>query len=323
MVKCLINVKTEKINIIKDIFAMLESISSEDIYIIFRKDETILSSSSSVEEEEDEKAKKKQKQKGGILLKSINNNKTSISSIKLETNVFSEFITKEKEYGFWLNIKELNLWLKSIETENHTLNIYIEKNDIKTIKFKCYHNEKENKFKFYEQCFSVSDEEISNMPKIDFDYAISINAKLFKKICTDMKQFSDYMEIKCDEEQVLFQCLTKSNKLNIASYENGDGDIVSKKINKNAKAIKSTYVLEYLLKLKYTQNICENITLCIKNKSPLFINNTISYGEIECGKILLFFSPHNIDLTNDDYHDKMKSCYKDKLDNIKANINKN
>lgn len=322
MVKCLINVKTEKINVIKDIFAMLESISSEDIYIVFRKDETILSSSD-VDSDEESKSKKKQKQKGGVLLKSINSNKTSISSIKLETNIFSEFITKEKEYGFWLNIKELNLWLKTIEIENHTLNIFIEKNDIKTIKFKCYHNDKENKFKFYEQCFSEADEEISNMPKIDFDYAISINAKLFKKICADMKQFSDYMEIKCDEEQILFQCLTKSNKLNIASYENGDGDIISKKINKNAKAIKSTYVLEFLLKLKYTSNICDNITLCIKNKSPLFINNTVCDGEIEYGKILLFFSPHNADFIDDNYHDKMKSCYKDKMDNIKANINKN
>jgi proliferating cell nuclear antigen PCNA len=319
MVKYLVNIKTDKINIIKDIFSMLEGVSSEDINIVFRKDETknkdsdTETNSDSESDSSKNSSKKKTKQnKGGIIIKSMSNNLTSLSLIKLELNLFTNFFVKKDEHSFWTNVKDLNLWLKSIDSENHTLNIFIEKNDEKTIKFKSYHNEKENKFKSYEQSFTEPDTEISSIPKIEFDYAISINAQLFKKICNDMKKFSDYMEIKCEENQVLFQCLTKANKLNVASYESGDGDVESKKINKNIKSAKSTFYLEYLLKLKYTSNICDNITLHIKNKSPLFINNSIGDDENNYGKLLLYFSPYDNDLTNDDYHDKMKSFYKEK-----------
>jgi hypothetical protein len=266
--------------------------------------------------------KKFSQNKGHILVKTMSNNQTTISIVKLDSNTFEKFYLEDDEFSFWTDVKELNKFLKCIDSDGYTIMMYIEKGDEKTIKFKVTHNEKEGKFKSYEQGFTEPDVKIENVPKPDFDFGVVISSQLFRKICSDMKKFSEYIEIKCNEKIILFQCLTKYNRLSIDSYENNDGDVKIQQLNKNnsdkeIKHVKTTFVLEHLMKLKYSANVCDSITLYLKSKSPLFINSNIMSGENIIGKMLVYFSPHDEELTKDDYHDKTKECYGEKKANIK------
>jgi len=316
MSELLVDVWTDKISMFRDVLLMLEGVSCDDINIIFKKNK---SKSKSESENSDSKEDKDENQTGYILFRTINNNQTSISVVKLESCVFKEFYLKKKEQSFWINVKELNLWFKSIETDDYMLNISINKEDKKTFNFMTKHTEKQNKFKKYNQSCSEPDIIINSLPEIKYDFGINISTSLFKKICNDMKKFSEFMEIYCDENQVVFKCITKYNKENIASYENSDGDIEIKKIS-SAKSAKACFYLDQLLKLKFTSNICDYITLFIKNKNPLMINSQIEFGEEKLGKTILYFSPYDKELTESNYHDKMKEYYNDKLESIKSKI---
>ena len=273
------------------------------------------------DKDKDKKKKKeaedKKKKKGGLLIKTMNNHQTTISLVKLNVDMFDYFYIKDEEFSFWIDVKELNKFLKCVECENHKLTMYVEDGD-KAIKLKINHNEKENKFKSYEQSFIESEINMDVIPKPEFDYVISINSQLFKKVCNDMRKFSDYMEIKCNGEKLLFQCLTKYNRLNIDSYENNDGDIKIQKLNNNNKEIKSSYYLDYLLKLKYSSSICDDIMIHLKHKSPLFINSDLLSGDFVCGKMLVYFAPHDEEIADNDYHNKTKDLYEEKKTVIKS-----
>jgi proliferating cell nuclear antigen PCNA len=267
-------------------------------------------------DKKDKNGKKENTDKGGMVIKTMNNHQTTISMIKLDVEMFDHFYVKDEEFSFWLDIKELNNFLKCIKCENHTLKMCIEDED-KAVKFYIKHNDKEDKYKSYAQSFIESDTKIDKIEKPDFDYVILMNSQLFKKICTDMKKFSDYVEIKCNSERIIFQCLTKYNRLNIDSYENDEDDVEIKQLNKNNKETKVSFYLDYLLKLKYSAAICDNILIHLGNKTPLFINSDITSGDFVCGKMLVYFSPHDAKIENENYHDMTKDLYEEKKANIK------
>lgn len=283
------------------------------------KKKKLLLSSDSDSDSDDDYSKKKKKiidnSKGGITIKTLSSNQTIISLIKLRTSMFSEFYVKDPEFSFWIDVKELNKFIKGMETDNRILTMFITKDEEKSLKFKLTHTEKKKSYKSYEQGFNEPDTEIDSIPGITFDMSVAISSSLFKKICNDMKKFSESMSIKCDANQIIFSCINeKYKKPYTDSYENGDEVKIIVNQNKK-KEVRSSYYLEDLSKIKYPSNICDDIILHLASKSPLIIHSNIGddhQENVEHGRILIYLSPYDNKLEDDDYYDKTKDCYKDK-----------
>jgi hypothetical protein len=259
------------------------------------------------------KNKKNIQSNGGIIIKTVCSSQTMITMIKLKSSLFNLFYVEKDDFSFWIDIKEINKFIKSYDTDNNNLIMFVTKDDEKTLKFKLTHNEKKKRYKLNEQCFNEPDLEIDNIKNIQFDMSISIDSTLFKKICNDMKKIdATSMRIQCDAEQVIFSSLNKAKKPSHDSYENGD-DVIINIINKNKKELKNSFLLEDLCKLKYPSNICNNIIIHLTHKNPLVIHSSICDDEnLDHGRILVYLSPCDNDIKDEEYYEKSQKYYKDK-----------
>lgn len=293
MSKTLVEITTSQIDVFIDIFSMLETISSDEVNISLKKESNENGNS--------------------IVIKTLSNSQTTVTITKISSEIFSVFNLKDQETTFWIDIKELNKFLKSIDSQNYTMSLIIEKNDPQILKISVNHNDKKNKYKTYEQVMIECNTIINFSKRDDFDFAIAISSQLFRKICVDMKKFSESIEIVCSDDKIIFRCLTKNNKYCVDCYENNDGDIIIKKLNNNINETKVSFYLEHLLKLKYSTNICNNIVLHIKNNFPLFIyNDILSNDKTKCGRMIACFSPFDNNLD----HTKLKDSYKNVVNKL-------
>lgn len=345
--KYIAKLTSNNIQIFKELFSTIELLSSDDVNIIFKKEKKIDDSSSSesnkspvISENDDNdsndngngKKKKKKKyykkkkiidsdtdenkdeQKGSMVVKTMSNNQTVISLVKFDSILFSEFYLKNDELSFWMDIKELNKFIKILDPDNFYIMMYVEKSDEKTLKFKVINNDDSERYKTFELGFTDPSSTIGNIPKIDFDLIVSINTLNFRKICSEFNKFSESIEIKCDENKIKFKCTTKYNKPYEDSIPSGKDGVLIKKIKENYENINISYYLTDLLKLKISSDLCDNIIIHLKNKNPLFVHGILKNSDkkINYGHLLIYFSPYDTKIDGKNYHDLTKECYDDK-----------
>ena len=106
------------------------------------------------------------------------------------------------------------------------------------------------------------------MPSIDF-----------QKICRDMNNLSDEIEIKSLKEQLIFSCKGgwAEQETIIGSSNNGMSFIQD-----NNNIVQGLYDLKHLVLFSKCTNLCNSVELYLKNDFPLIIKyNIASLGEIK------------------------------------------
>jgi proliferating cell nuclear antigen len=135
------------------------------------------------------------------------------------------------------------------------------------------------------------EEETYDITPIQFPYSITLPSPDFHKYCKDMAGSTEKIEIKATSKKLFF-----SGKGEIGNVEfevgetNGGLQIVSTTSNTN-EIVQGLFELKFLLIFTKCTNLCNQVTLFLKNDYPIIV----TYQIAALGEIKLVLSPSKAD----------------------------
>ena len=295
----ILRVRTEAGQIFRTLIDVLkEVITSTDFTFLSNEDngeyptkkEKDESSSDSDEEDEEEKEEKDEKKtepkkvKGGIKIMAVDEKKQTMIYIKLDSSNFSDFYVKHKSLTVGLDIKELYKFMKSID-KNSIMTISMNKDERQKIEFSLYNPQKSSTKYYRQKLMETNDDNRKSFRDLDFECSVFMETQEFKKICTEMSQFAEHIEIVCTEKEIVFKCLGDNSDV-IYKYKIAENSNVKILWNdKKNNVVQSIYNLKNLVTFGRCVNLCDDIILYLKNSYPLFIQYSVG----NLGKMLVGF----------------------------------
>lgn len=287
----IIELKTEHSTQMKILFGVIERIVSK-IQIRFIKDPDIVYNPEG-------------KPSGGMCIIAFDDNLTCIIHVKLYSCKFLEYYAKYSIFNIGLEIRDLNKFVKNIG-EDTILSISIDEDDKHYIKFNSENQIKGIK-KSHKQHIIDIDDNAKRLPgRTEFESTVFMDISNFIKICSEMKRFSYYVEIKCTRKKIIFKSVMDS--LNYMEVEWTEDEIIFKSVenkfeittisknnnltilflNENEiSMVRNVYYIEDLLSLDKCENLCDDVQIYLKNDHPLFIDFIVR----NLGRMIICISP--------------------------------
>lgn len=231
--------------------------------------------------------------KNGIKIKAIDPTKTVLIHLRLLKEAFSTFECSKEKYTIGLNLGYFHKLIKSMDKDDK-LTLYVENEDRDYLGIKIDNIEKNRTDLYKLKLLELKNEEIE-LPEIEFDVRIKINGTEFHKMCREMIYISDYVEIKCSKEKIIFTCKGDCAERTTTYRQNNEDcsniDIsYSEDVEKNT-IIQGVFELKNLVLFGKCSSLCDQIQIYMKNNYPLVIKYTIA----KLGQIILCLGPVSSD----------------------------
>jgi len=222
----------------------------------------------------------------GMKVVAMDASHTVLVHLKLDAKNFEHYSCDTR---LVLGINMLNFF-KLIKTMNNsdTLTLYVENDNTNLLGIKIENGEKNTITNFKLNLMDLS-EEIIQIPPASFDSVITMPSPDFQKICRDMHNLADTIEIESVGEQLRFKC-----KGDFASQETIMGETASGMafIKNNEDIVQGVYALKHLVLFTKCTNLCNSIEVYLKNDYPLIIQYTVA----SLGSIKLCLAPQAAEL---------------------------
>tara|TARA_B100001094_G_C18153829_1_gene785261 strand:+ start:853 stop:1653 length:801 start_codon:yes stop_codon:yes gene_type:complete len=222
----------------------------------------------------------------GIKIVAIDTSHTVLVHLKLDASNFEIFHCKEKRQ---LGINMLNFYkFIKIISNNDTLSLYIDKQNYNNLGIKVENGDKNSLTKFSLKLLDITDDKIS-IPAIEFESVITMSSSDFQKLCRDMNNIGDKMEITSIDNILKFKV-----EGDIGTAEHLLGQDLKNNLtinsNKSNSIIQGIFNLKNLVMFTKCTNLCNQIKIFIKNDYPLII----IYDVASLGEIKLCLAPISI-----------------------------
>jgi proliferating cell nuclear antigen PCNA len=222
----------------------------------------------------DTKAKKNKKSEkdnnGMIKLMEINSARSVMVYMKLMGKAFNKFHCQPDELSIGVDFQNFYKLLKPVDKDDiltlvirsdamDKLFIYVKKPKMKRSEYTLTLIEPhENKLKY---------------DKVDFDSMLSIASSELYDVCRNMKNVSEYVQIKSVGKEISFCCKGDFGTMN-EIYGNNDG-------SKNQPVAQGIYELKHLYTSTKCAALCDETEIFMKNNYPaVFKYATAGFGEI-------------------------------------------
>lgn len=271
----IIKLKTEHVSQMKTLFEVLKEILSDTTIEFVRPPNS----------DDENKAKKKGKKTdeteentssfGGMRILTVSPDKTVLIHLKLHAHNFTEFVCKPKNYEIGVNLGLLNKMFKSTDHDDDLV-MYVDNDDKQVLVLSVNNSDMkrstESKIKLIE-----NEPSNINLPPVEPDVMVSMNAAEFHKMCKDMIYIGQYLEIQCTNNTLIFKCegseATRETKY--TANENGV-KILYNNPNKNL-IIQGIYELKHLNLFSKCASLSSDIQLLMRvKKFPLCIKYTVA-----------------------------------------------
>lgn len=213
--------------------------------------------------------------KDGMKIIAMDTTHIVLVHLKLDASKFEYYHCNSDKISIGVNMLNFHKLIKTINS-NDTLTIFMEDNDINHLGIKIENYEKNTKTTYKLNLLDLDNPHISIDPT-QFNSVITLPSTDFQKICRDMSNVSEYVEIKNIYNQLVFTCKgdfcyqeTILSDNNNVSNENCDN------------IVQGVFKLKYLVLFTKCTNLCNTIELYLKNDYPLIIKYLVaSLGEIK------------------------------------------
>ncbi len=220
----------------------------------------------------------------GMKIVAMDASHTVLVHLKLENDKFEQYNCPNK---LVLGINMLNLF-KLIKTmsNNDTLTLYVDKNDLNHLGIKIENGEK-NTVTTYKLNLMDLNEETIQIPPAQFSSVITMPSSDFQKICRDMHNLADTIEIKSVGSQLIFGCKGDFAQQETVMSESASNGMSFVKKQENTEIIQGNFALKHLVLFTKCTNLCNQIEMYLKNDYPLII----CYSVASLGNIKLCLAP--------------------------------
>ena len=198
---------------------------------------------------------------------------TVLVHLKLESNKFEKYYCPNK---LLLGINTM-IYLKIIKAlqNNDILTLFVEKNNTNQLGIRMENGEANQITQYKMNLMDLNQENIS-IPPIEFESVITLPSNNFQKICRDMFNLSDNIEITTYGQQITFKC-----KGDVADQETSIGQSTTSGMsfikNENSEIIQGIFSLKYLVLFTKCTNLSSSIELYLKNDYPLIIRYQVAF----------------------------------------------
>ena len=217
--------------------------------------------------------KNKQEEKGGIKIAATDSTKTLLINVKLEAKEFSKFYCKKKVLDLGINLGQFHKLIKSLDKDD-TLSMFVNEDDKQNLILKVSNPEKK-----YETTYKLKLMEINktqyNIPPTAFDAIITFDTSEFHRICREMSQIAEHIEIKCTKKTVTYSCKGDSAERSTTFYTDEKGAKI-KFGEKSPDIVQGIFELKNLVLFSKYSNLCGDIQIFMKNNYPLCIKYTVA-----------------------------------------------
>lgn len=219
----------------------------------------------------------------GLKVMTMDPSHTILVHLKLDSTKFEKYYVSSK-----LNIGVSMICLfKLIKTMGNgdTLSLFIEKDDPNRLGIRIENGEKNSLTKYKLNLMDIPEEKI-DIPPATFESVLNMPSSDFQKICRDMHNIADNIEIKSFGKQLLFSCKGDYAEQETIFGETNAG--ISYIQNNNPEdVIQGIFALKHLVLFTKCTNLCNSIELYLKNDYPLIIK----YSVASLGSIKLCLAP--------------------------------
>lgn len=273
-----------------------------------KKDE---SESEDESDEDNSETDKKKKDQSGMRIMAVDKSQTVLVNLKLEAKNFTKFKCTKNKIVLGVDFGSFYKCIKSME-KNDILSLYVVHDDKNTLRINLDNPEDKKESTFKLKLLDLDDKKVS-VPEITFDAVITISSSEFHRVCREMIQLAEFVEIKCLSDKIIFTCkgdvaeretVFKSDAAGNASANGNWVSIRHANANGNEDApqiVQGIYDLKHIVSFSKCSTLCPDIEIYMKNNYPL----VIKYAVATLGRILLCLTPIKEDSTkNANYSDE-------------------
>ena len=209
---------------------------------------------------------------------SMDPTQTILVHLKLEAENFESYYCEHKVL---VGINMLNLFkLVRTLTNNDALTLFITKENPNSLGVRIENGEK-NSLTHYDLNLIEVDEHIYHIPPAAFESIITMPSNEFNKLCRDMINLTDVIEIKSIGSQLIFGCAGEFAKQETILGETNNG-LNFVKSCKEHDIIQGYYNLKHLVLFAKCTNLCNSIEIYMKNSFPIVIKFAVgSLGSLK------------------------------------------
>lgn len=214
----------------------------------------------------------------GIRIITMDLSHTVLVHLRLDGSQFEHYHCPEK---IVVGVNMLNLF-KLVKTmnNNETLTLFITQADPSRLGIRIENGEKNTVTNFKLNLLDLDEEEIE-VPPAQFSSVINIPSSDFQKICRDMSNLSNLIEIKSVDNQLVFTCRGDFAQQETIMGENTNGISYVEKQN-SYDIIQGVFSLKHLVLFTKCTNLCNGIQMFLENDYPLIISYQVgSLGDIK------------------------------------------
>lgn len=222
----------------------------------------------------------------GMKIVSMDNSRVVLVHLKLDAAKFEHYYCKSK---IVIGVNMLNMYklIRSINS-NDILTLFIDSDDINHLGIKIENGEKNTKTTYKLNLLDLDNKKIC-IDAADFNSVITLPSIDFQKICRDMNNIADFVEIKNTNNQLILSCKGDFCSQETIITDNDSGSAIN---SKNAdQIVQGVFSLKYLVLFTKCTNLCNTVELYLKNDYPLLINYTVA----SLGSCRLALAPHTSD----------------------------
>jgi proliferating cell nuclear antigen len=228
---------------------------------------------------------------GGIILKEVNKTGKILIYMRLEADKFDVYKYNYHKSKLSLGI-DINNLLKCLKCMSNfdTMTWLVDDEDINKLIIILESTEKKEKKTFKLNLMDI-EEETYDISPIQFPYSIILPSQDFHKYCKDMATSTDKIEIKATSNRLFFSGKGEIGNIDFEVGEtNGGLSIISTTSNTN-EIVQGLFELKFLLIFTKCTNLCNQVTLFLKNDYPIIL----TYQIASLGEIKLVLSPSKAD----------------------------
>ena len=197
----------------------------------------------------------------GIKLLSIDSGRTVLIHLKLDKSSFEDFKC-EQPLVLGINLEHFFKIIKNMENSD-TLRLFVEKDNVNRIGIERYNKEENINNTIYQSLIDIPVQR-RDIPSPTFKSVIVMSSARFQKICREISQFSEKIEITCNE--------SASQEIRIKPSSNG----MSFEQNSPDEIVQGIFKLKHLVQFSKCANLSSSIRILIRNDYPIVIHCDIA-----------------------------------------------
>lgn len=224
----------------------------------------------------------------GVKVVAMDTSHIVLVHLKLDASRF-EYYHCHKRISIGVNMLNLHKLIKTINN-NDTLTLFIDSQDMNHLGIRIENGEKNSRTTFKLNLLDLDNQKISIDPA-DFNSVITLPSSDFQKICRDMSNLAEYMEIKNVGNQLIFSCKGDfcSQETILCDNDGVTTNSISKTGKKSNEIVQGVFSIKHLVLFTKATNLCNTVELFLKNDFPI----VVKYNVASLGEIKLCLAPQN------------------------------